>query len=203
MGRVINRMKGSAQPFVLSIFFLPYILPVSIVTSIAKALTNTANGPLGGLAQAANGTIIPVWNSALWFMPSVAILTIWWTVGFSVLLFLGGLRTIPRDIYEAAQIDGASSWTKFWFVTWPLMKPITGLVLLIQLVIQIRVFDQVYLMASQAPSRSAIVLVQYIYTVAFQRNQAGFASTIAVALFVIGITLVTVLYHLLRMRSMK
>jgi len=83
------------------------------------------------------------------------------------------------------------------------MKPITGLVLVIQLIFQIRVFDQVYLLAAQASSRSATVLVHYIYSVAFQRNQAGYASTIAVVYFVIGISLVTIVYQLLRVRSAK
>ena len=203
LAMIVNRLTGIFQFFALSIFFLPYVLPVSTVTAIANMLTNTTNGPLGGLAQAANGTVIPVWSSAAWFMPSVAVLTIWWTVGFSVLIYIAGLRTIPRDIYEAGQLHGASSLAEFWFLTWPLMKPITGLVLVIQLIFQIRVFDQVYLLAAQASSRSATVLVHYIYSVAFQRNQAGYASTIAVVYFVIGISLVTIVYQLLRVRSTK
>lgn len=200
---VVNRLEGYRQAAALSVFFVPYILPVSTVTTIAYVLTDTANGPLGGLAYAANGTLIPVWRSASWFMPAVAVLTIWWTVGFSVLIFLAGLRAIPRDIYEAAQLDGAGRWMAFRHMTWPLMKPITFLVLTIQLILQIRVFDQVYLMASQAPSRSSTVLVHYIYSVAFQRNQAGYASTVAVALFVIAVAIVVLQFQLLRIRNPK
>lgn len=203
LAMTVNRLNGIWQAIALSIFFVPYILPVSTVTTIANVLTDTANGPLGGLAYATNGTNIPVWRSAAWFMPSVAVLTIWWTVGFSVLIFLAGLRALPKDIFEAARLDDASRWAEFKFLIWPLMKPITGLVLTIQLILQIRVFDQVYLLAAQAPSRSATVLVHYIYSVAFQRNQAGYASTVAVALFVIGVGLVVLLYQLLRLRSVK
>lgn len=203
LATVVNRLRGYWQAIALSVFFVPYILPVSTVTSIAHLLTDTADGPLGGLAQAANGTTIPVWSSAAWFMPSVAVLTIWWTVGFSVLLFLAGLRAIHKDIYEAAQLDGAGRWAQLRWITWPLLKPITILVLTIQLILQIRVFDQVYLMASQAPSRSATVLVHYIYSVAFQRNQAGFASAVAVALFFIVLAFVVLQFQLLRIRRAK
>jgi len=200
---VVKRLRGYWQAIALSVFFVPYILPVSTVTSIAWLLTNTANGPLGGLVQSANGTVIPVWRSAPWFMPAVAVLTIWWTVGFSVLIFLAGLRAIPHELYEAAQIDGASRWVEFRKLTWPLIWPITVLVLTIQLILQIRVFDQVYLMAAQAPNRSSTVLVHYIYSVAFQRNQAGYASTVAVALFVVGASVVVLQYQLLRLRRAK
>lgn len=200
---VVNRLNGYRQAIALSVFFVPYILPVSTVTSIAYLLTDTANGPLGGLAHSANGTVISVWRSATWFMPAVALLTIWWTVGFSVLVFLAGLRAIPNDLYEAAQLDGAGRWAEFRYLTWPMIKPITALVLTIQLILQIRVFDQVYLMAAQAPSRSSTVLVHYIYSVAFQRNQAGYASTVAVALFVLGMGIVAFQLQLLRIRNAR
>jgi len=200
---VVNNLKGYWQAIALSVFFVPYILPVSTVTAIANLLTDTTNGPLGGLVSSPNGTVIPVWRSASWFMPAVAVLTIWWTVGLNVLLFLAGLRTIPRDIYEAAELDGAGRWAGFRYLTWPLLKPITILVLTIQLISQIRVFDQIYLMASQAPGRSATVLVQYIYSVAFQRNQAGYASTVAVALFALGVGVVVLQFQLLRLRRSK
>ncbi|MDG1119205.1 MAG: sugar ABC transporter permease [Flavimaricola sp.] len=203
LAMVVNRLRGYWQAIALSVFFVPYILPVSTVTSIAYLLTDSPNSPLGGLAQAANGTTISVWSSAAWFMPSVAVLTIWWTVGFSVLLFLAGLRAIPKNLYEAAQLDGAGRWAQLRWITWTLLKPITILVLTIQLILQIRVFDQVYLMASQSPSRSATVLVHYIYSVAFQRNQAGYASAVAVALFLIVLAFVVLQFQLLRIRRSK
>ena len=136
-------------------------------------------------------------------MPAVAAVTIWWTVGFSVLVFLAGLRALPPDIYEAAALDGAGRWTRFRSLTWPLIWPVTALVLTIQLILQIRVFDQVYLMASGAPNRSTTVLVHYIYTIAFQRNQAGYASTVAVALFAIVAIVVVFQFQMLRLRASK
>lgn len=194
----VNRLRGSWQVLALSVFFIPYTLPVSSVASIANLLTNSAERPLGNLARSANGTIIPVWLNADWFMPSLAVLTIWWTVGFNILIFLAGLRAIPHDIYEAARLDGARGWAEFRYITWPLIWPITVLVLTLQLILQIRVFDQVYLMAAQASHLSATSLVHYIFTVAFQRNQAGYASAVAVALFAFAIVAVLLQLQLLR-----
>jgi multiple sugar transport system permease protein len=197
----VNRIRGYWQAIVLSVFLMPYFLPVSTVSSLAWLLTQTADGPLGGLVHAPNGTVIPIWRSAAWFMPAVAVLTIWWTVGFSVLLFLAGLRAIPRDLYEAAKLDGAGRLAEFRHLTWPLIWPVTVLVLTIQLILQIRVFDQVYLMAADAPSRSTAVLVYYIYAVAFQRNDAGYASAVAVSLFAVGACFVVFQLRLRRLRS--
>ena len=197
----VNRLRGYWQAIALSVFLIPYFLPVSTVTSLAWLLTQAPDSPLGGLARAPNGTIIPVWRSAAWFMPAMAVLTIWWTVGFSVLLFLAGLRAIPGELYEAAKLDGAGRLAEFRFLTWPLIWPVTALVLTLQLILQIRVFDQIYLMAADAPSRSTAVLVYYIYAVAFQRNDAGYASAVAVGLFVACAAAVVFHIQLRRLRG--
>ena len=73
-------------------------------------------------------------------------LTIWWTNGFNVLLFIAGLRNIPSELYEAAALDGATPRQQFWRVTWPLLWPVTALVLTLQLILQLKIFDQIYLM---------------------------------------------------------
>jgi multiple sugar transport system permease protein len=94
-------------------------------------------------------------------MPGVAIITIWWTNGFSILLFLAGLRNIPRELYEAAQLDGATTWQMFTRITWPLIWPITVLCLTIQLILQLKIFDQVYLFAQGGRTQTTMVMVQY------------------------------------------
>ena len=81
-------------------------------------------------------------------MPAVAFVTIWWLLGFNVLLFIAGLRNISREIYEAAELDGAGRWTQFRRITWPLIWPVTVLVFTIQLILQLKIFDQVYLFAA-------------------------------------------------------
>ena len=122
-------------------------------------------------------------------MPVVALITIWWTNGFSILLFLAGLRNIPPEIYEAAELDGATRWQIFRRITWPLIWPVTVLCLTIQLILQLKIFDQVYLFSLGGRTQATMVLVQYIFEQAFQKNNGGYGATIAVALFVIVVAL--------------
>jgi multiple sugar transport system permease protein len=149
------------------------------------------------------GRPINVWRTIPWFMPWVALITIWWTNGFSILLFLAGLRNIPPEIYEAAVLDGATRWQIFIRVTWPLIWPVTVLCLTIQLILQLKIFDQVYLFAVGGRTAATMVLVQYIYEQAFQHNSGGYAATIAVALFVIVVCFSVLQYQLLRMRGAR
>jgi multiple sugar transport system permease protein len=204
LAMLVDRLKGPVQAVVLAAFFLPYIVPVSAVSSIAWYLTDPDfNGPLSGFVRAASGKPIAPWRSVQAFLPGVAIITIWWTVGFNVLVFLAGLRALPKELFEAARIDGAGRWVSFRYITWPLIWPVTALVLTIQLILQLKVFDQVYLMIASGRVDATMVLVQYIYTVAFQRNQGGYASTVAVALFVIVLVVAVLQFQILRFRSAK
>jgi multiple sugar transport system permease protein len=147
------------------------------------------------------GKRVNVWRSVPWFMPMAALLTIWWTNGFSILLFLAGLRNIPKELYEAAALDGATRWQVFSNITWPLIWPVTVLCLTIQLILQLKIFDQVYLFAQGGRTQATMVLVQFIYEQAFQKNSGGYAATIAVALFVIVVGFSLLQFQMLRTRG--
>ena len=136
-------------------------------------------------------------------LPIVAVLTVWWTSGLNILLFMAGLKNIPPELYEAARLDGASRWEQFWWITWPLIWPVTALVLTLQLILQMKVFDQVYRMVGGGRVDSTLVLVQYIYNLAFQRDQAGYAATVAVALFVIVVGVSVLQFQQLRARGSR
>jgi multiple sugar transport system permease protein len=147
------------------------------------------------------GKPINIWRTIPWFMPTVAFITIWWTNGFSILLFLAGIRNISKEIYEAAELDGASRLQVFWRVTWPLLWPVTVLCLTIQLILQLKIFDQVYLFSTGGRTQVTMVLVQYIFEQAFQKNNGGYAATIAVALFVIVVAFSVLQFQASRIRS--
>ena len=135
------------------------------------------------------------------FMPMAALVTIWWTNGFSILLFLAGLRNIPTDLYEAAEIDGANRWQQFVKITWPLIWPVTVLCLTIQLILQLKIFDQVYLFSIGGRTNPTMVLVQYIFEQAFVHNKGGYGATVAVALFFIVIIFSVLQFQVLRARG--
>jgi multiple sugar transport system permease protein len=201
LAMLVNRMSGAWRSAALATFFLPYILPVSTVTTIAYLFTSPG-APLGSIYQR-GGQFVSIWYNLPTFIPAIAILTIWWTVGFTVLIFLAGLRTLPKEIYDAARIDGANRWVTFTAITWPLIWPVTALVATLQTIMQFKVFDQVYLLALSGRVDPTMVLVQYVYTVAFQRNQAGYASAVAVGLYVVVMTLSVLQWQATRLRRTR
>ncbi len=200
---MVSRLKGWLQSLILAAFFLPYVLPVTVVYVIWDWLTNVQFGILQGTIAALAGKPVNIWRTSGWFMPGVALLTIWWTNGFSILLFLAGLRNIPAELYEAAELDGATRWQIFVRVTLPLLWPITVLCLTIQLILQLKIFDQVYLFAMGGQTRATMVLVQYIYEQAFHKNNGGYSATIAVALFVIVLAFSILQFQVLRIRGQR
>jgi multiple sugar transport system permease protein len=203
LAMLVSRLKGPWQAVALAVFFVPYILPVTTVTSIAWWFTDPKIGPLGGINHGATGDRVAVWQNVRAFLPGVAVLTIWWSVGFNVLIFLAGLRALPHELFEAARLDGAGRWSAFRYLTWPLLWPVTIVVLTIQLIVQIKVFDQVFLMVSGGRTDPTMVLVQYIYTVTFQGDRGGYGATVAVALFALVLIVSALQFQLLRLRSAR
>lgn len=200
---MVRRLKGFLQSLILAAFFLPYVLPVTVVYVLWDWMTNLQFGMLQGPIELIAGEPTNIWRTTGWFMPGAAILTIWWTNGFSILLFLAGLRNIPAELYEAAELDGATRLQMFTRVTFPLLWPVTVLCLTIQLILQLKIFDQVYLFAQGGQTRATMVMVQYIYEQAFQKNSGGYSATIALALFVIVLAFSLFQFQVLRVRSAK
>ncbi|NVK56136.1 MAG: sugar ABC transporter permease [Alteromonadaceae bacterium] len=195
---MINRLKGGMQAFVMVLFFLPYVLPVSVVTQIWAWMLDFQYGVLQPVLAALTGKPVAVFKDPDWVMPVIAAITIWWTTGFNVLLFIAGLRNVPAELYEASALDGASQFQQFTRVTWPLIWPVTALVLTLQLILQLKIFDQIYLLSGGGPFNSSYVLLMQVYREAFQLNHGGYSSAIATVLFVL-IAVVSVLqFQLLR-----
>lgn len=199
MALAVNRLTGRMQAAILALFFLPYILPVSVVYLIWDWTLNFQFGIAMFFFDMLGMDRVPVFKSSTWFMPAVAFVTIWWTSGFSILLFLAGLRAIPAEIYEAASLDNASRWRTFRKITWPLLFPITMLVLTISLISQLKIFDQVYLFSQGGRPNDNMVMVYYVFQRAFQSDQGGRAAAAAVVLFVIVIAVSVVNFQLTRL----
>jgi multiple sugar transport system permease protein len=198
----VNRLKGWLQSVVLAAFFLPYVLPVSVVFRLWQWMCDKDFGIAQHVVQLFNdGQRLSIFRTIPLFMPAVAIVTIWWLIGFNVLLFIAGLRNISSEIYEAAELDGAGRWTQFRRITWPLIWPVTVLVFTIQLILQLKIFDQVYLFAQGGRIDTTIVMVQYILKQAFQMNKGGLAAAASMVLFVLIAALSVLQFQLLRARG--
>ncbi len=200
---MVSRLRGWTQSLILAAFFLPFVLPVTVVYLLWDWMLNARFGILQEIIRPVVGRSVNVFRDIPWFMPMVALVTIWWTNGFSILLFLAGLRNIPQEIYEAASLDGATRWQMFWKITWPLIWPVTVLCLTIQLILQMKIFDQVYLFSLNARTQPTMVLVQYIFDQAFVHNKGGYGATVAVALFVIVVVFSVLQYQVLRVRGYR
>ncbi len=166
-------------------FFASYLLPVAVVTAIFAwafqpdiGLFNTWLGNLG---------IAPVgWLTEEGVaMLSIALVTVWWTVGFNFLLYLAALQGIPGTLYEAATIDGAGGWRRLFSITLPQLKRVTGIILVLQLLASLKVFDQVYLLTAGGPNGSTRPILEYIYDTGFTNYRLGYASAISYVFFAI------------------
>ena len=177
---LVVRLKR-ARNLVLACFFLPFVLPVSVVTNIWNWLLDSNFGLINALTH----STVAWFQDPLWAMPAVALVTVWWTVGFNILLFIAGLQGISPETYEAAALDGANSSQIFWRITWPGLWPITSLVLLLQLIAQFKIFDQIYLLTGGGPADRTLVVLLQNYREAFQLQHGGYASAIGVMLLII------------------
>lgn len=125
-------------------------------------------------------------------IPSIVAMTVWKNLGYNMVLFIAGLTTIPRDMYEAAEVDGANKWWQFWHITLPLLKPTTLFVLVTSMISSFQAFTQIYNMSRGGPGTASRTMVMHIYETAFRFFEMGRASAVAFVLFAI-IMLVTVL----------
>jgi multiple sugar transport system permease protein len=134
-------------------------------------------------------------------IPALAITTVWWTFGFPMLVFLAGLENIPETLYEAAKIDGASSWQSFRYITIPLIMPTMLFITVTQFIAHMQVFAQPYIISLGGPGNGSRTAVMYLYETAWKYFRFGYASTIAVVLAAIMIVVTVILFKLMRGRA--
>ena len=132
---------------------------------------------------------------------SVAIVIIWSYLGYNTILFLAGLQGIPRDLYEAAMIDGATKWQSFARVTLPLLKPVTSMVATLTLINTVQVFDQIFVMTNGGPGTATMTLIQYMYTSAFQNYDTGYGAALEIAVLVVLVILINIQSKLFRVEE--
>ncbi|OME87084.1 sugar ABC transporter permease [Paenibacillus lautus] len=166
-----------------------YFIPV-VTSSVAVALVWTwLYNPNYGLINsilASIGIQGPGWLSDLkWALPSIVIMTVWQGLGYNMILFLAGLQGVPSQLHEAAKMDGAGSWQRFWRITIPMISPTTFFVVIMLLIGSMQVFSEPYMMTRGGPADATNVLVLHIYNTAFQFFRMGEASAISFILFVI------------------
>jgi len=180
----LNR-AGKGAALIRGVFFSSAVLSVTIVTLIWRFMLAPDAGLLGYLAKAVGAEPPPFLSDAQLVLPALAITTIWWSVGFPMLLFLAGLQQIPEDMYEAAALDNASRWTTFWRITVPSLRRTLVLVVMLQTAAQLQLFGQSQLLTAGGPSGASRTAVLFLFETAFGQWQLGYTSAAAEVLFLI------------------
>ena len=166
-------------------FFLPYVLPSAVVALIWIWMYTPELGLLSR-AVTSLGFGEPDWlGNPDFAMVSLAITTVWWTLGFNFVLYLAGLQEIPRELYEASAMDGAGPWQQIRLITLPLLARTTSLVVVLQVIASLKVFDQMYIMTQGGPNYATRSLLQYIFDLGFTDFRSGAAAAASTLFFLV------------------
>jgi len=168
------------------------------VSIVWQYLYNTDFGIINYYLGRIGGPRIPWLTSSQWAVTSLVVLGVWKNVGFNFVLFLAGLQSIPRHLYEAAAIDGAGRWAGFRYVTVPSLTPVLFFSIVWGLINAFQIFDSPYILTSGGPGDASRTVVMYIYETGFRFFQMGYASTIALSLFLIVVVLTLIQFRLSR-----
>lgn len=187
---LLLRRKIVGGSFFRAAFFAPSILSVGVVAICWLWLLNADFGVINYILRGLGLPRINWMGDANAVIPALSLVTIWWGFGFPLLVMLAGLQNIPEPLYEAARIDGASSWQSFWHVTLPLLRPTLLFVTVTGFIAHFQVFGQPYFMTAQGgPGRASYSVILYIFEAAWEAFRLGFAAaatfTLAVILMII------------------
>ena len=176
-----------------TIFYIPAVISGVAVSLMWMWLLHPDTGVINTLLEMI-GIKGPSWFwDPQWALPSVALMSIW-SVGGSAVIYLAGLQNIPPHLYEAAEIDGAGTWHRFWKITLPLLTPTLLFQLIVEMIGAFKVFTQAYVITQGGPLKATYFYLFYFYEEAFQNFNMGYASALALVLMAI-ILIVTIILN--------
>lgn len=196
---VFANEKIRGLSFFRSALFYPTIIPMAAAAMIWVWIYADGYGLINYYIQKIGIPSVPWINSLEWALPALMLVGIWKYVGYYMVIFIAGLQGLDIELYEAATIEGASPWTKFWKLTFPLISPTTFFVVIIAIINSFQSIDQVYIMTQGGPANATNVLVYFIYQNGFLFADFGYGFTISSILFVI-LLIFTLIYFLVLSR---
>ena len=195
---VNTKMPRLLKSFFRSVLFFPLVLSAASVSIIMGYLFNENFGLVNHILNLLGMADIPWLTSTYGAMIVVILVYVWQNFGFSFLLFLGGLSSIPKEVYEAAQVDGATGWKQFWRITFPLVSPTTLVASVMAIISALQIFDQPYVLTRGGPGDSTRTAVMVIYESAFKQLEFGRASAIGIVLTVVIMLVTAIQFRLSR-----
>jgi multiple sugar transport system permease protein len=194
-----------AQNFKLSatlraLFLVPWLLPLIVSSSTWSWMMNSDSGVINSLLRAVGIDPVNWLTSPSWALTSVIIANVWIGIPFNLVVLYSGLQAIPSDIYEAAALDGATGWQRFWRVTFPLLRPVSAITLLLGLVYTLKVFDIIWIMTKGGPTDSSTTFATWSYKLSFGNLLPQFGPGAAVGNLLIVMALI---FGLLYIRTQR
>lgn len=180
------------KTFFRGMFYMPTITPLVAVSFVWMWLYN----PQFGLINKVFHLDINWLKDSHWALPAIIIMTIWKDFGYATVIFLGGLMGLPEEVFEAADMDGASRWQRFVNITWPLLKPTTLFVTITSLISYLQAYVQILIMTEGGPGTSTYVISYLIFDEAFVKYNFGVASAMAIILFIMIGILTAIMFKL-------
>lgn len=184
MAILVNRMARAQWLYRLA-FFTPYVLPSATMALIWYFLYSPGLGLIDSILSGFGLQSAALLGSPSTALAAVALATVWWTLGFNFVLYLAGLQEIPADLYEAASLDGASAWQQIRLITIPMLGRTTTLVVVLQIIASLKVFDQIFIMTQGGPDTATISVLEYIYNTGFTNYRVGAASAASMVFFLL------------------
>lgn len=182
MALLVNQKVPGVTLF-RALFFLPVVTSSVAIGLVWAWMFSSYYGVINSVLNVFGIPSLSWLGSVVWAMPAVIIVSVWYRVGYNMVLFLSGLQGIPEQLYEAAKIDGANSWQQFRHVTLPMLSPTTFFIAIISVIGSFQVFNIIYVMTLGGPGYTTSVYIYYLYQTAFQHFKMGYGSSMAITLF--------------------
>jgi len=181
---LVDKYVIGKTPIKLALF-MPYISNI-VAISIVWVVMYSPFGPITQLLKSIGIKNPPQWlGDYKWALPGIIIMSVWAGIGYAVMIYTSAIQSLPEELYEAAQLDGANGLQQFFKITVPLLSPTTFFLITTTLIGSFQVFGQIYIMTKGGPGTSTHVLVYYIYTSAFTFFKMGYAASMSWILFII------------------
>ena len=190
-GRAVKALRG--------LYLFPQVISLVVVAIIWQFMYNPSYGLLTKTAGAVGiGSVSKPLADSSQALPAVGVAFVWYALGFYIMLFSAGLKQIPEEVNEAAQLDGSSGWHRFWKVTWPMLWSVKRIATIYIVINVLNIFALVWVMTEGGPNRATETLLTFLYKSAFKESEFGFGTSVAVANFAIAMILALILMFIFR-----
>ena len=198
---LVNHRRLPGRGAFRTALFLPFIVSLAVAAFAWSYLLDPQIGLLNNWLRASGIQLGNVLQDPSLAMPTVALVAVWKSFGFYLVIFIAGLQDIPSSLYEAARVDGATAWQRFRHITLPMLSNTLAFVMIVALIAALQAFDQIYVMTGGGPYGTTQTVVMEIYTSGFKKLELGFASALSYVLLLITLVLSLVQFRFFSRRE--